>query len=211
MNRELINKNRYIIIAAILIFGTGAGILGYLQYKNKIISTSFTPSVSPISTPSIESQNNNIIYTKFLSAKADFTFEYPDMWVYDEDKIENTMVWKFYLNPKKNSESMVFEVHSPTYEGVDFCSGKANVSSGGNTNVLVKIDTYKTNDSKTYITYEECGGSVAYIYWQKGERFASADDIKNIYQVNLMLLYFTSDLSEGTSIAQHIAQSIKIK
>lgn len=128
MNRELISKDKYIIIVAILIFGIGAGILGCLQYKNKIISTSFAPSVSP---SSIKPQTNNITYIKFLSTKTDFAFEYPNTWVCDEDKVENTMAWRFYSNSKKNSESIVSEVHFPTYEGVDFCSGKANISFGG--------------------------------------------------------------------------------
>jgi hypothetical protein len=218
MTSELISKNKYIIIAIILIFGIGAGTLGYFQYKKNINPN---PSVSPTAsaipsnspTPSAEPQNNNITYTTFSSPKTDFTFEYPNTWVYDEKPDPynaKSTDWSFYNNPNNKTGMPVFAVISPLTEIVDFCSAKGMAE----VRQFSKIAIYKTNDPRTYITYEQCGNireGHAYIYWQKGKRFSDANDIKNILQVNLISFYFTPDLLKGSEISQHVAQSIKIK
>lgn len=219
MNNELINKNKYIIIAIILIFGVGAGVSGYLKNKNEAnptLSVSPTTSTSSLNSPaptptSLTETGKNITYTTFSSPKADFTFEYPNTWVYDEIEVENTIVWDFYSSPEKNPPSTVLEVHFPTYEGVSFCEIDQN---GIKTPSPYQPVTFSTNDPKTYITYEYCG-TTDYIYWQKGKRFTSASEIKDIHKTNLMLFYsnssFDSEMKKGMEISQHIAQSIKMK
>lgn len=192
-------NNKYILTIGILIIG--GVILAYSLNKKDVNPT-------PLVT-----QNNNVTYTIFSSLKAGFTFEYPSTWIYDEkaDPYDAKATdWTFRLNPNNKTGIPVLAIVSPMTEVVDFCSAKSRA----NLNQLTKINTYKTNDSRTYITYEQCGNTQsgnAYIYWQKGRKFSIADDIEDIHRVNLMIFYFTSDLPGGDSIAQYIAQSIKIK
>lgn len=170
------------------------------QYKNQS---------SPVAKNENQDQNDNISYKTFSSPKADFTFEYPSDWVYDEKEIKNTMVWRFYSNLDNNYDSKppYLEVHSPTYETVDFYSFGYK-----GTKRPYQLNTFPTNDPETYVTYEHSGsGDGGYIYWQKGKAFASAYCIDDIYfKVNIMICYGSDEL-EGQKVAQHIAKSIKIK
>jgi len=163
----------------------------------------------PCDKTSNSSQTENITYKTFSSPKADFTFEYPDTWVYDE-KIDpenpNTTGWNFYEGPEKKFDIPILAVISPLTEVVDFCS----VGYKG-AKTPYQLNTFSTNDNETFVTYEQCGGEYggAYIYWRKGEYFANASLINDIHKINLMNFYSGSE--EGKKIAQHIAQSIKIK
>jgi len=130
-------------------------------------------------------KNDEIIYKTFSSPKANFTFEYPSNWVYDEKEIstvdydkvydekENTwvsynekeiktMAWGFYPNLEGNYRNRppYLEVYSPTYETVDFFSlGYKGIKSP------YQLNTFPTNDPKTYVTYEqgESGGKLIFI------------------------------------------------
>ncbi len=199
-------SNKYLIaIVGIPVLIIGLIIFSYFWNKKEAAPTH---SFSPIASISSSFSPSPIIYTTFSSPKADFTFEYPNTWVYDEKADPNNAKateWGFYMSPKKNPESLIFGMGSPMTEIVDFCSINGMTS---------KLATYKTNDPNTYITYEQCGDTQighVYIYWQKGEKFSNARDIKDIYQVSLINFYFNPALPEGSEIAQHIAQSIKIK
>jgi hypothetical protein len=191
--------------------------IGELEEKIQKISQHKNQS-SPVAKNENQNQNDNITYKTFSSSKADFTFEYPSNWVYDEKEISTmsggkeikTMAWGFYPNLEGNYRNRppYLAVHSPTYETVDFHSAGYKW-----TKRPYQLNTFPTNDPETYVTYEqgESGGK-AYIYWQKGKAFASSYCIDDIYfKVNLMVFYSAEKGQDGKEIAQHIAKSIKIK
>lgn len=217
-------NNKYTLAIIILILIVGGGILANIWNRNKV---SPTPSTSPAlsTSPSISSasipitKNNNTTYTTFFSKKADFTFEYPSNWVYDEreDSIMSdgkkikTMAWGFYPNLENGYRNRppYLEIHSPGYEIVDFFSFGYK-----GTKFPYQLNTFPTNDPETYVTYEQSEGGSSYIYWQKGEAFASARSINmdDFYQkVNLMVFYSAGEGQDARQIGKHIAQSIKIK
>ncbi len=72
MNNESVGKNRYLLIAIILILGIGAGFLGYLKYKN---NTAFAP-VAPISTTPTPPPE---VWEKYTNSQLGFSIEYPQM------------------------------------------------------------------------------------------------------------------------------------
>ncbi|MBU4338839.1 hypothetical protein KKD57_04770 [Patescibacteria group bacterium] len=83
---KLINGNKKILIAAILISGIGAGILGYWQYKNSINplpTTSPTTSISPVissnpaSTPTITPPPE--VWETYTNTELGFSIKYPQM------------------------------------------------------------------------------------------------------------------------------------
>jgi len=155
--------------------------------------------------------NANITYKTFSSSKADFTFEYPDTWVYEEKQNAydtNETDWIFYSDSKKDYNDFIFIAGTSNSEWVDFCS----VGYKG-TKTSYQLNTFSTNDSETFITYEQCGGEYgkAYIYWQEGEYFANASNIEDIQKINLMVYDFDIENINNAEIAKHIAQSIKIK
>lgn len=166
----------------------------------------------PNPTNSTCAENNNgdevkdldITYKTFSSPKADFTFEYPDTWIYNEEEIENTSVWTF-------TGDVVLEVHSPSYEVFDSCSGSFYIR--GIEKTSYQLNTFPTNDPETFVTYEQCGSEYGsgYIYWQKGEYFANSEDIKDIKKINLIIFDSGIENKKNINIMQHIAQSIKIK
>ena len=184
--------------------------IGELEEKiQKISQYQYKNQSSSVAKNENQDQNNNITYKTFSSPKADFTFEYPSAWAYDEKEIKNTMVWGFYPNLEGNYRNRppYLEVHSPTYETVDFFS-----SGYKGTKHPYQLNTFPTNDPETYVTYEqgESGGK-AYIYWQKGKAFASASCIGDIYfKVNIMIFHGSDEL-DGKEVAQHMAKSIKVK
>lgn len=200
----------YILIAALLIFIIGGMILNCSLNKEDSVPVSKKESTEKeIQKEVNQNKNSEITYKTFSSSKADFTFEYPSMWVYDEKEINNTMVWGFYPNLEGNYRNRppYLAVHSPTYEVVDFFSGGYK-----GTKSPYQLNTFPTNDPETYVTYEqgESGGK-AYIYWQKGKAFASSHCIGDIYyKVNIMV-FRGSDELDGKEVAQHIAKSIKIR
>lgn len=182
------------------------------QYKNQS---------SPIAKDKNQDKNDNIAYTTFSSPKADFTFEYPSDWVYDEDEVSTmydgkeikTMSWGFYPNLEDGYRNRppYLAVSYPLDEIVDFCSGGPATAKGDPYGFTISV--FPTNDPETFITYEQ---SCGYIYWQKGKYFANStdidiDDIYTYQKVNLMKFYSAEEGQDGQEIAQHIAKSIKIK
>lgn len=160
-----------------------------------------------------KSENADIAYKTFSSPKADFTFEYPSDWVYDEEEIENTTFWGFYPNMEGDYRNRppYLAVSSQGYETVDFCSGGPATAKGDPYGFTISV--FPTNDPETFITYEQ---SCGYIYWQKGKYFANSTDINidDIYdKLNIMVFYGLDELDESKveEIGKHIAQSIKIK
>ncbi len=186
--------------------------VGQYQYKNQSL---------PVEKNENQDQSDNVIYKTFSSPKANFTFEYPSTWAYDEKEYErevnNTTIWGFYPNLEDNYRNRppYLEVSSPAYEVVDFCSGGPDTAKGDPYGFTISV--FPTNDPKTFVTYEQCGadggnGDGGYIYWQKGKYFANATDIgiDNIYKVNIMICHGSDEL-KGKKVAQRIAKSIKIK
>lgn len=82
MNNKINSNNKQIIIAIILILGIGAGILGYLQYRNK---TSPVPSISPIASvsPSISTTPAFTpppeVWETYTNSQLGFSIKYPQM------------------------------------------------------------------------------------------------------------------------------------
>jgi len=171
---------------------------------NNNVSNPPTNSICPENNNSDKIDNANITYKTFSSSKADFTFEYPDTWVYEEENIENTNVWTF-------TGDVVFEVHSPSYEVFDSCSGSFYIR--GIEKIPYQLNTFPTNDPETFVTYERCGSEYGsgYIYWQKGEYFANSEDIKDIQKINLIIFDSGIENKKNLDVVQRIAQSIKIK
>lgn len=207
-------NNKYILAAIIFMLIIGGTILGYFLNKdNPPVAVSPTPFISVTASPTTTNtfSPDNIKYVTFSSSKADFTFEYPNTWIYTEAKDpqnNNLMGWNFYSGSEvKPDTPPIIEIAFPLSDVVNFCS--TNYEYIDKKSFLLNV--FPTNDPKTFITYEQCGGKygVAYIYWQKGEHFTKADDIKDIHKINLMIFYSGSE--ENEKIAQHIAQSIKIK
>jgi hypothetical protein len=195
-------------IAALLVL---AVFLGFLADRALVKYTPL-PCNNNVSSPanSTCAENNNdnkteddasITYKTFSSPKVNFTFEYPDTWVYEEENIENTNIWTF-------TGDAIFEVHSPPYEVFDSCSVGYK---GAKTSY--QINTFPTNDPETFVTYEQCGSENenGYIYWQKGEYFANASLINDIHKINLIIFDFGTKNKKYLDIIQHIVQSIKIK
>ena len=214
-----IKNTSYILIVVILIFIASGIILSCSLNKKEpaIISQEKDIKEEEVQKKVNQDENNEITYKTFSSPKADFEFEYPSNWVYDEKEISTvsgekeikTMTWGFYPNLEDNYRNRppYLAIHSPTPETVDFFS----LGYKG-TKYSYQLNTFPTNEPETYITYEQGkSGGKAYIYWQKGEAFASAYCIDDIYfKVNLMIFHGSDELEEK-KVAQHIAQSIKIK
>lgn len=82
MNNKINSNNKQIIIAIILILGIGAGILGYLQYRNK---TSPISSISPIASvsPSISTTPTFTpppeVWETYTNSQLGFSMKYPQM------------------------------------------------------------------------------------------------------------------------------------
>jgi len=85
MNNELFNKNKYIIIAIILIFGIGAGILGYFQYKERVIPNHSVSPAASSSTTSPNSTSNSMltsspeVWETYTNTELGFSIKYPQM------------------------------------------------------------------------------------------------------------------------------------
>lgn len=214
-------NNSYILIVVILIFIAGGVILNcFLNKKESAIIPQEKNTEKEVREEDNQDKNKKITYKTFSSPKADFTFEYPDTWAYDEKgyerEINNTTIWGFYSNLESNYRNRppYLEVSSPSYEVVDFCSGGYDTAKGYPYDFTISV--FPTNDPETFVTYEQCGidreSGSGYIYWQKGKYFANATDIgiNNIYKINIMTFHGSDEL-EGRKVAQHIAQSIKIK
>ena len=202
--------------------------IGELEEKIQEISQ-YKDQSSPVVENENQDQNDNITYKTFSSPKADFTFEYPSDWVYDEEEISamrdgkeiKTMAWGFYPNLEGNYDNKppYLTVYSPAVSNdivdtLDFYSTNYNCSTRYKTKFPYQLNTFPTNDPETYVTYEQGDKRKAYIYWRKGESFANAYCIGNIYyKFNLMIFYGSDELNEleRQKVAQHIAKSIKIE
>ncbi len=208
------NKINYLLIL-LLVISLAGNVLFYfkisaLEIEIKKIRQNENQSLTTAK-DTAKNENNNITYITFSSPKADFTFEYPSTWVYEEkpDSYDpNATDWIFYQNSKKIQDNLILAVISPLTEVVDFCSVGYRSEERS-----YKISIFPTNDPKTFITYEQCGeeeyGST-YIYWQRGEYFRNANDIKDILKIDLMI-YYSGIENNNQKITKHIAQSIKIK
>jgi len=169
---------------------------------DKRLCTSNRNTVPTNNTPN-QTENQNIVYATFSSPKIDFTFEYPDTWIFEENNTEDTTAsWRFYSDSKKENSTLY--VYSPVTDAIDFCSGNFELT--GIEKTPYQLNTFPTNDPETFTTYEKCGGEYgsSYIYWQKGKYFANSRDIADLHKMNIII-------ADNTDIAQHIAQSIKIK
>lgn len=207
------NKTNY-LFALFLVISLAGNVLFYFKIsalENEIKKISQNEN-QPITTAKDTAKNEdaNITYKTFSSPKADFTFEYPSDWVYEErpDAYDpNATGWNFYTSEKEKSGIPIFAVASPLTEVVNLCSD--TYRDGINS---YKLGTFPTNDSETFATYEQCGeegyGSID-IYWQKGKYFRNASDIKDILKITYIKFYSNSE--KEIIIARHIAQSIKIK
>jgi len=219
-----IKNTSYILIIVLLIFVIGGMALNCSLSKKDSVPISKKENIKKEIQKEKEvgqDKNDEITYKTFSSPRADFTFEYPSTWVYDEKEISTmsggkeikTMAWGFYPNLEGNYRNRppYLAVYSPTPETVDFYS----LGYKG-TKRPYQLNTFPTNDPETYVTYEQRivdgeSGDGGYIYWQKGEAFASASCIDDIYfKVNVMKCYGSDEL-KGQKVGQHIARSIKIK
>jgi hypothetical protein len=211
-------------IAALLVLTL---FLGFLVDRLLIKYTTI-PCDNNASNPadSICAENNNgdevkdldITYKTFSSPKADFTFEYPSDWVYDEEEISTmhdgkeikTMSWGFYLNLEGDYRNRppYLAVSSPTYEVVDFLSAGYKGDK-----FPYQLNVFLSNDPETCITYEQYEEGIGkYVYWQKGECFATFANITDIYKTNMIIFYSFGDEEKNTKqIGEHIVKSIKIK
>jgi len=164
-----------------------------------------------------ESKNTNIEtnikYTTFSSPEADFTFEYPDTWVYDERETNGTMNWGFYSKFADNHDGVPYlGVQSPIEDpgAVSHYSAGGPDSAKGNA-FSFTLSVFPTNDPKTFVTYERYGAGEnggGYIYWEKGEYFANSSYLPG-HKYNQMRFYSVPE--KGREIGLHIAQSIKMK
>ncbi|NQV00887.1 MAG: hypothetical protein HQ537_02090 [Parcubacteria group bacterium] len=216
------NKN-IILLALVLVLGLLIGGV-FVKYTTLPCDSNISKNNDvPNSTNSTATENNNddkledtdITYATFSSHKADFTFEYPDTWVYAEREFNDTMVWGFYPNLDNNYDSVppYLEVHSPIYDpgAVSFYSGGGPDSAKGSP-FSFTLSVFPTNDPMTFVTYERYGAGEnggGYIYWQKGEYFANASFLLDYDKYNLIRFYSAPE--NGREIGQHIARSIKIK
>jgi hypothetical protein len=216
------NKNA-ILLVSVLILGllTGGAFVKYTTppYNNSTssndnVSNSAALTTTDNSDNEPKSTKTEIDYETFSSPKADFTFEYPNTWKYDEKDIDGTTVWNFYPNLDKNYNNVpsYLELHTPIEDpgAVDFYSNgpeNAKEDSKGFT-----LSVFPTNDPKTFVTYERYGAGETgggYIYWQKGEYFANATSLFGHDKYNLMRFYSAPESEQEVGL--HIAQSIKIK
>ncbi len=202
------NKTKFVNVFLILLLVVSIGI-SFVFYQKAQNSRD---------TKTCEADNlfaDTVAYNTFSSPKLDFTFEYPSSWTYRD--VENVSdpgnIYFAFFNTADTAGAPTLAVYSPRgKEMQDFCSGKI----GGNiVYPYMQLNIFPTNDPQTFITYEQCGEkqdlSDAIIYWQKGKKFLSADDLNNSDEISGMLFNLFSGSQEDRNIGLHIAQSIKMK
>lgn len=203
------NKTKVIIYSLIvlLVVSIGASFMLYQKAQQNINPKPCETRTQPA---------NTITYTTFSSPKLDFTFEYPSTWTHkdmSDTSDSGSIIFTFY-NTSDTTGGPVLAVDSPMgYNSVDFCSGKRI---GMNSIApYMQLNIFPTNDPQTFVTYEQCGHepnmSGAIVYWQKGEKFLSTDDVKDLSKINVMSFDLYGNSQEEKNIGLHIAQSIKIK
>ena len=198
------------LLVILLIISVSFNLLAWGKIKNLNDSVEKSKEQNQNQGLELIENKSEIAYTTFSSPKADFEFEYPDTWVYEEKTDPynpNSTGWSFYSSAEEKSGIPIFTVISPLTEVVNLCSDayRDEINS-------YQVSTFPTNDLKTFVTYEQCGEEgyrSVYIYWQNGEYFRNASDIKDILKINL--INFFSNSEEEMKIARHIAESIKIK
>jgi len=222
------NKNA-ILLALVLALGLLVGGM-FVKYTTPLCNNNIAGSSdNNISNPAdtIASENNdgdksedtNITYTAFSSPKADFTFEYPNTWVYDENELNDTMTWRFYSKSADNHNGIPYlEVHLPIDDpGAvgGFPSGAPDLEKGESLSPYHDfIYVFLTNDPNTFVTYQWSGrgelkNGSGRIYWEKGQYFANSSSLSGHNKYNYMRVYPIPE--KGQEIGLHIAQSIKIK
>lgn len=222
-------KKSLIPLALVLTFGllTGGMFVKYTAPAcNSNISSSGDNNVSKPADTAAENDNNktentdnaeDITYATFSSPKADFTFEYPDTWVYDENESNGTISWRFYPKSADNHNGMPYlELQAPIEDpgAISFSTGAPDLEKGLPLRPYhYAIYVFSTNDPKTFVTYQWSGkenlkNGSGHIYWQKGEYFADSSYLLD-HKYNYMRTYSIPE--NGQEIGLHIAQSIKIK
>lgn len=208
------NKTKIIVssLVVLLIVSIGTSLALYQKAQKSMNSQPSGANTQQTNTQS----TNNIAYTAFSSPNLDFSFEYPSTWTYKDISDINspgTIGFTFY-NTSDTTGAPVLTVYFPMSDNsIDFCSGKRI----GRNSVApyMQLNISPTNDSQTFVTYEQCGQELnmsgAVIYWQKGEKFLSTDDIKDLSKINAMLFSPDNSSQESKDIGLHIAQSIKLK
>lgn len=138
MNNELISKNKYIIIAVVLIFGISAGILGYLKYNIKA-SPTLTPSIFPAVTisPSISPISNITpppeVWETYTNSQLGFSIKYPQM-VYGVSRCSSNNPFYVPVKVFYNSENGIIYITEEYY----YDNGSTKIQD--NTGICKKID-----------------------------------------------------------------------
>lgn len=202
------NKTKVItgFLVLLLIASIGASFMFYQKAQKSTNSKLCEVNNSPA---------NTVAYTTFSSPKLDFTFEYPSTWTYRD--VGNTSnpenAYFAFFNTPDTAGAPTLAIYSPRgNELSDFCSGKMG---GSTVYPYMQLNIFPTNDPQTFITYEQCGEkrdlSDAIIYWQKGKKFLSADDVNGSDKISGILFNLYSGSQEDRDIGLHIAQSVKMK
>lgn len=221
--KNLIAKHKKLVFPFALILAVSfGGVLGYAVNREKSASL-----YKELYANQKQTTAKKIVYKTFSSSNADFTFEYPDTWSYKEEKDPDDSTiseWTFYAG-EQNNDNRVLKV-GPLADGETFFSGAGKNGSTDGKKTPYWVRTYPSNDPDTFITAENSDGKdshIGFIYWQKGKYFANADDITDIYSKDVHVMSYDhsfvpqpqtiseADIISAYEIAQHIAQSVKIK
>lgn len=206
------DKNK-VVISLLIVLLVVSIVTSFALYQKAQKSANF--QISGANTQQIDTQSvNNITYTTFSSPKLDFTFEYPSTWKYEDISDQNSLgTTDFVFYDIYDDKIPILKVESPMNDAKDFCSGK----NAGRVNIwpYMQLNIFPTNDPETFVTYEQCGQrpivSGAIIYWQKGEKFLSTDDVKDVYTINTMLFNPAGNFQKDKEVGLYIAQSVRIK
>ncbi|MFA6897546.1 MAG: hypothetical protein WCQ96_04665 [Patescibacteria group bacterium] len=214
-------KKNATLLALVLVLGLLAGGM-FVKYTMPLCNNDISSPADTIASENNDgdkSEDTNITYATFSSSKADFTFEYPDTWVHDENELNNTMVWRFYSKSADNHDSIPYlEVHSPIDDpGAvgGFPSGAPDLEKGEPLRPYHNfIYVFSTNDPSTFVTYQwggsgELKNGSGRIYWEKGQYFADSSSLSGHNKYNYMRVYSIPE--KGQEVGLHIAQSIKVK
>lgn len=158
-----------------------------------------------------------VAYTTFSSPRADFTFEYPAAWEYDEKEANGIMSWRFYAKSADNHNGVPYlEIQSPVEDpgAVGFATGAPDLEKEEPLRPYHDaIYVFATNDPQTFVTYqwggrEKLENGSGYIYWEKGQYFVNSSSLLG-HKYNYMRVYPIP--KEGQEIGLHIAQSLEVK
>lgn len=231
------NKNAILLILVLFLGMLIGGVLvkyttphcdDSISNNNEISNSDDNEIPNPTVSTSVENNKSNepenanavidITYTTFSSPKADFTFEYPDTWVYDERENNGIISWGFYSKSIDNHNSVPYlEIQSPIMDAgaVGFSTGAPDLEKGEPLRPYHNaIYVFATNDPSTFVTYQWGGrgkleNGSGYVYWEKGQYFINSSSLSGHNKYNFMRVNPIPE--KGQEIGLHIAQSIKIK